>query len=229
MDYWDHIEESLENIRRSTVTLSDGLAEMRKRVLKADRLTEELDQERSRLKKIENELNKFKQAVSNIEDSVCGAMESARNGAYSPDLPVELRTRLLDIFRSVFSELQSAGIEVIIPKLGEQIDPRKHAVKGRAKSSLSGDEVADVITWGYLFPSGAVREAEVLVGDGTQVESEKDPPVKRQPTKVKGIAMIVDEDSSSTKTSKKPSVKTGGALFDKLAEAAEKNKDKLSE
>jgi uncharacterized glyoxalase superfamily protein PhnB len=229
MDYWERIEESLESIRRSTVILSENLVEMRKKALQADRLLDDLNKEKSRLNAMEADLNKLTQAVSNIEDSVRSAMESARKGAYSSDLSVELRTRLLDMFRHVFSELQSAGIEVIIPKLGDKIDPRKHAVKGRAKSPLSSDEIADVITWGYSFPSGAVREAEVLVGDGTQASSEQEPSVKPQPTKVKGIAMIVEEDSETPKTRKKSSVKTGGALFDKLAEAAEKNKDKLVE
>jgi hypothetical protein len=86
---------------------------------------------------------------------------------------------------------------------------------------LDGTHVADVVSWGYRFPSGPGKSAEILVGDGS-LAPQKEEPLPEEPSEKEGIKMIV-EDDDQPKAKTKAKKKEPETMFEKLSEAAEKN------
>jgi len=79
-----------------------------------------------------------------------------------------------------------------------------------------------VVSWGYRFPSGVGKSAEILVGDGSLAPTVEEP-LPEEPSEKAGIKMIVEEDAGAPKAKAKPKKKEPETMFEKLAEAAEKN------
>ncbi|MEM4409454.1 MAG: hypothetical protein QXI19_12010, partial [Candidatus Caldarchaeum sp.] len=119
-------------------------------------------------------------------------------------------------------------------RIGDSVDPAKHLVRGKTRSPLSGSQVADVVSWGYKFPSGDSRPAEVLVGDASISEPEPETPPE-PPKERAGIPMLLDSEESPApattgkqhepKTAKTKKEKTP-TPFDELMKAAERNRQK---
>jgi hypothetical protein len=128
---------------------------------------------------------------------------------------------MLGLAKLVFTQLKSAGFEVIIPDIGDGVDPSRHTVKGRSKSQWDGTHIADVVSWGYRFPSGAGKSAEILVGDGS-LAPQKEEPLPEEPSEKEGIKMIVEDDVEQ-KAKAKAKKKEPTTMFEKLEEAAENN------
>lgn len=167
------------------------------------------------LSQTESSLATAETALAKIEGSILEMIATATHSLHDPEVPLKGRQRMLGLATKVFAQLKGSGFEVIIPEIGMDVDPSRHSVKGRAKSHLDGNHVADVVSWGYRFPSGAGKTAEILVGDASLA------PVEEEPSEKEGIKMIVEEDDTPKtkgKAKKKPET-----MFEVLAEAAEKN------
>ncbi|HWP31104.1 MAG TPA: hypothetical protein VNK96_05195 [Fimbriimonadales bacterium] len=195
---------------------------------------EELEE---RIKDLEARGTAAKEALEKFEDALAKAIRKANEETVNPQFDLDTRLNLMDVFRKAFSELANVGIRVWIPKVGEPIDPEKHLVRGRAENGGYSDEVADVLTWGFRFPTGLHQHAEVLVGNLSRVEetSEKEEePVGPGgiPQPKAGISMVLDEETDSDESEAATSQKKGKTaeedLFEKLREAAQKNTQKRS-
>jgi hypothetical protein len=181
----------------------------------------ELKSTSASLSDAESALAKAEESLSKIEGTIIEMISVATHALHDPEVPLKGRQRMLGLAQLVFAQLKHAGFEVIIPEVGFAVDPSRHTVKGRAKSHLDGTHVADVVSWGYRFPSGSGKSAEILVGDGSLAPS-KEEPLPEEPSEKEGIKMIVEEEESP-KAKSKAKRKEPETMFEKLTEAAEKN------
>ena len=182
----------------------------------------ELKSTSASLTEAERSLQTAEASLSKIESTIIEMIAAATHELHNPDVPLKGRQRMLGLAKTVFAQLKTAGFEVIIPEVAEGVDPSRHTVKGRAKSHLDGTHVADVVSWGYKFPSGAGKTAEILVGDSS-LAPVADEPLPEEPSEKEGIKMIVEEDVEAPKAKAKAKKKEPETMFEKLAEAAEKN------
>lgn len=171
----------------------------------------------------EKELASVNSALEKVESSILKMIAAATHALHDPDVPLKGRQRMLGLAKLTFAELSSSGFEVIIPEVGTPVDPSRHSVKGRAKSHHDGTTVADVVSWGYRFPSGSGKTAEILVGDASLAPVAEEP-LPEEPSEKEGIKMIVEEapEPPKEKARAKPK-KEPTTMFEKLAEAAEQN------
>lgn len=222
----EEFEQAAGQMQEAAALLKVRLPALKKALRQADLAIQETDALRRSHADALERIDQFASALSEIEGALKHGMQAAQKALHNHAIPVEERARLLDFARAVFEPLAKAGFEVIIPALGETIDDAQHSVKGSAKSELDGTKVADIISWGYRFPSGDQRTAEVLVGDGSLVEHEEREQAEAPapPTAKAGISMVVPDDAKK-RPSKKPKTTTSGAdLFERLEEAARKNR-----
>lgn len=220
------IRASLENVS----VLLPALDTMSAKAKKAEELEE-------RIKDLEARGTAAKEALEKFEDALAKAIRKANEEAVNPQFDLDTRLHLMEVFRKAFSELANVGIRVWIPKVGEPIDPEKHLVRGRAENGGYSDEVADVLTWGFRFPTGLHQHAEVLVGNLSRIEETSEEKEEESvgpggiPQPKAGISMVLDEDAGE-ETEPTASQKKGKTseedLFEKLREAAEKNTRKRS-
>jgi hypothetical protein len=189
---------------------------------KAVKKTEsELKQTTASLSQAETSLATAESALAKIEGSILEMIAAATHALHDPEVPLKGRQRMLGLATKVFAQLQGSGFEVIIPEIGVNVDPSRHSVKGRAKSHLDGTHVADVVSWGYRFPNGSGKTAEVLVGDAS-LAPVKEEPLPEEPSEKEGIKMIVEEEGTP-KAKAKAKKQEPETMFEILAEAAEKN------
>lgn len=188
----------------------------------ANKSEEQLKKTSASLSETETSLANAASALEKIEKSILEMIAAATESLHDPEIPLKSRQRMLGLATKVFAQLQGSGFEVIIPEIGKPVDPSRHTVKGRAKSSLDGTQVADVVSWGYRFPSGAGKTAEILVGDAS-LAPVKEEPLPEEPSEKEGIKMIVEEGSPPKEKAKAKAKKEPETMFEKLAEAAEKN------
>lgn len=182
----------------------------------------ELKSTSATLAEMEVSLASAESTLSKIESTVLEMIDAATHALHDPEVPLKGRQRMLGLAKLVFAQLKNAGFEVIIPEIGDGVDPSWHTVKGRSKSHLDGTHVADVVSWGYKFPSGAGKSAEILVGDASLAPVAEEP-LPEEPSEKAGIKMIVEEETEAQKTKTKAKKKEPETMFEKLAEAAEKN------
>jgi len=180
----------------------------------------ELKKTAESLNKTESSLEMAESAVAKIEGSILEMIDAATHSLHDPEIPLKSRQRMLVLATNVFDQLRGSGFEVIIPEIGTGVDPSRHTIKGRAKSHLDGTHIADVVAWGYKFPSGAGKTAEILVGDASLAPVQEEP-LPEEPSEKEGIKMIVEEDDAPRAKSRKK--KEPATMFEKLTEAAEKN------
>ncbi len=213
--------ELQNSAEQNEAQLRDSAEKTESDLRKAVKKTEtELKQTAASLSQTESSLATAETALAKIEGSILEMIAAATHSLHDPEVPLKGRQRMLGLATKVFAQLKGSGFEVIIPEIGMSVDPSKHSVKGRSKSHLDGMHVADVVSWGYRFPSGAGKTAEVLVGDASLAPVEEEP-LPEEPSEKEGIKMIVEEDDTpktKAKAKKKPET-----MFEKLAEAAEKN------
>lgn len=221
----DEFERAAEQMQEAAALLKVRLPALKKALRAADAAVEETDTLRRTHAEALERLDQFASALSEIEGAIKQALDSTQKALHDHSIPIDERARLLDLARSTFEPLARAGFEVIIPSLGENLNDERHVVKGSAKSELDGTKIADIISWGYRFPSGEEKKAEVLVGDGSLSESKETPTETPAPPSAKaGISMVVPDDE--TKRASKPhKTPTGSAgLFERLEEAARRNR-----
>ena len=174
------------------------------------------------LTEIEAALATAESSLSKIEGTILEMIDVATHALHDPEIPLKGRQRMLGLAKLIFAKLKNAGFEVVIPEIGVAVDPSRHTVKGRAKSHLDGTHVADVVSWGYRFPSGAGKAAEILVGDASLAPVAEEP-LPEEPSEKAGIKMVIEEETEAPKAKAKAKKKEPETMFDKLAEAAEKN------
>jgi hypothetical protein len=222
----EEFERAAEQMQEAAALLKVRLPALKKAMRAADAALEETDALRRSHAEALERIDQFASALSGIEGAIKKSMEAAQKALHDHGIPVDERARLLHLVRETFGPLSIAGFEVIVPVIGEAIDDTKHTVKGSAKSELDGTKVADIISWGYRFPSGDQRTAEVLVGDGSLIEQEEREPAEppAAPSAKAGISMVVsdEDDKRTTKARKAPA--RGSDLFERLEEAARKNR-----
>lgn len=217
---------AVELLEQAAELLRDNLPELEKRVAQAKKLAQDFDAAKIALEKAEERANSATIALRTMESAVEAALDAARESVYAGNATVEQKLKLLELFKSAFSHLSKAGFEIWIPQIGEPIDPERFLIRGRAKSQLGADAVADVVSWGFKFPSGAMRQAEVLAGDGSVKPAEETPSAKHRPTPKAGISMLMPEKDESPKPKRKQPTTTADSIFDQLTQAAQKNRPK---
>ncbi|MCH8274867.1 MAG: hypothetical protein IH851_08755 [Armatimonadetes bacterium] len=219
------LEDALRRIEDGTRDLSEQLPAMRSFAEKARKTEQALEQSRSKLAESEKREKTATVALEGIEQAIMKAMDAAKGYVHKPEYSLEERLTMMRLCRKAFSKLSAAGFDIWIPEIGDAVDPAKHTVSGRAKSKLGGDRVADVVSWGYSFPGGEARAAEVLVGDGSLARKERTEKPRAAKPKVKaGIAMVVDDKTARTKKgARKTAKKVAATPFDQLAQAANRN------
>ncbi|MGI8923782.1 MAG: hypothetical protein ACR2HJ_07040 [Fimbriimonadales bacterium] len=216
------IERSIEMLHQAADGLAGGLPALRKEIDGGAEAKATLDKTSRLLLEAESQLASASASLGGIEAAVLDSMSAAREGLHDPTLSLETRLEVVRLCQKLFSKLASAGFEVDIPEIGAPVSLDRHAVKGRARSKLGKAEVADVISWGYRFPSGQSQLAEVLVGDASLREEAEEPAKPSPPSRKSGIAMVIDEDRDPRV---KKAAKAPATMFDQLAEAAERNKE----
>jgi len=214
--------ELQSSAQQNEVRLRDSAEKTESDLKKVVKKTEtELKQTSASLSQAETSLATAETALAKVEGSILEMIAAATRALHDPEVPLKGRQRMLGLATQVFAQLKGSGFEVIIPEIGVSVDPSRHSVKGRAKSHLDGTHVADVVSWGYRFPSGAGKTAEILVGDAS-LAPVKEEPLPEEPSEKEGIKMIV-EDEVVPKSKAKTKKKEPETMFEKLAEAAEKN------
>ena len=216
-------KELRESFEQNEAQLRSASEKTEADLLKAYNKTEgELKATSKSLTEAEKSLKTAEASLGKIEVTIIEMISAATHALHDPEVPLKGRQRMLGLAKLVFAQLKEAGFEVIIPEVAEGVDPSRHTVKGRAKSHLDGTHVADVVSWGYRFPSGAGKSAEILVGDGS-LAPVADEPLPEEPSEKEGIKMIVEEDVETPQSKAKTKKKQPETMFDILAEAAEKN------
>lgn len=220
------VVEALEAVKAGMARLDDAVAAF----LDDFRSLSDI---RAQLKEVKGELDLIRareetlgSAVSRIESAMHSAIKVARESVSDPSLSPEERVHLHACVSRVFGEFGSAGFDVFAPEIGSSFDESQHVCVGTAQSSLGPEAIADVVAWGYSFPSGDRRPAEVLVGSGSkseEVAGSPAPDVSDAASKA-GIAMRLEE--SKTPEKKRKVTAEGGGLFEHLAEAAKRNQQK---
>ncbi|MBA3726815.1 MAG: hypothetical protein H0W86_10270 [Armatimonadetes bacterium] len=218
-----NIERSIEMLRQAADGLAGGLPALRKEFEAGVETKATLDKTSRLLLETESQLANVSRSLGGIEGAVLDSMSAAREGLHDPTVSLESRMEVLRLCQKLFSKLAPAGFEVDIPEIGVPVSLDRHAVKGRARSKLGSTEIADVISWGYRFPSGQSQLAEVLVGDASLRDEAEEAAKPSPPSKKAGIAMVIDEDTDPR--AKKAAKKVPATMFDHLAEAAERNKE----
>lgn len=66
--------------------------------------------------------------------------------------------------------LDAEGVEEIAPDVGDEVDPRQHEVMLRVESDQPADHIAEVFESGYRHGDTVLREAQVSVSAGTELE-----------------------------------------------------------
>lgn len=215
--------KALDALMELRESLDDDIESLKKLVQKKEELAAQLAKTQSELSQAKQTEKQSTEALSKIESGILEAMNRAQKAVVSPDLSVDERLKLLAHTRTTFDGLKGIGFEVWIPTIGDKVDSDKHSVQGKTESEQGADRVADVVSWGYKFPSGNGKAAEVIVGDGSLKKGEKKTEAPKPPTAKAGISMVFDEPEEPKKTKPKPK-SDGESLFDSLAEAAKKNK-----
>ena len=215
------VEQSIEMLRKAADALAQGLPHLQRELKQSSETKANLDRTSKLLVEAEGQLSTVSDSLAKIESAILQSMNTAKDGLHDPSISLDTRLQMLKVCKELFAKLAAAGFYVTIPEIGASVDMNLHNVKGKARSKLGKSEIADVIAWGYSFPSGQSQLADVLVGDASLLESEEEP-VAHAPTAKAGIAMVLDEETARQKQTTK---KTPDTLFDKLAEAAERNKE----
>lgn len=218
--------EALEAVKAGVARLDAALAAVLDDVRSLRDVRAQLADLRGGFESIKSRAESLDAAVAKIEAALHSAMNVARDSVCDPSLSPEDRVRLHACVARVFSEFGQAGFEVYAPEIGSRLDESRHACVGTAKSSLGPEEIADVVAWGYSFPSGDRRLAEVLVGSGSPNVEVEEPDTQDAPSAAPkaGISMRLDEPKAPEK--KKKATAGAGGLFDQLAEAAKRNQKK---
>ncbi len=222
----EEIQAALDAVVQAGETLEANLPKLKKQLERMRGLEADLAATQNELADGRKNLDTAVRALDSIEAALLDAMEVAKRRIYDAKLSIDAKFEMLKIVRDTLARLGPAGFEIWIPELGEPIDPDKHIIRGKAKSEHGSTQVGDVVTWGYRFASGKGQAAEVLAGDGSMAEHDtpKEEPPKKKTDKA-GISMVIpDEQAPAAPKKKKPT--TGEGLFDNLAEAAKRNKDK---
>jgi molecular chaperone GrpE (heat shock protein) len=230
-ELWNDLESALEALHEAAATLQVKLPKVRKAYEKAAEATEQLQAARRQLESLEARLEKYATALAELESCVLDSIQDAQAYLHDHSIPVAERERLLDLVRKLFRPLERAGFQLIVPSIGDTLDDERHAVKGRARSPFGAQQIADIVAWGYRFPSGEERKAEVLVGDGSVMEQPAElEPEPAAPAPKEGITMVLDP-AGPAKKAKPPGVASekGTSLFEKLEEAAKRNRGETSE
>ncbi len=215
------VEQSIEMLRKAADALAEGLPHLQRELKQSSETKVQLDKTSKLLVDAEGQLSTVSDALAKIEGAILQSMNAAKDGLHNPSLSLDTRLQMLTLCKELFAKLASAGFHVAIPEIGAPVDMNLHNIKGKARSKLGKSEIADVIAWGYSFPSGQSQLADVLVGDASLLETEEEPAGK-PPTAKAGISMVLDDETGGQKqTVRKPP----DTLFDKFAEAAERNKE----
>jgi hypothetical protein len=216
------LEAAAQALKKTADAISSGLPALGKELADGTESRRRLDESVKLLAEAERKVTELSDSLAGIEGAVLQAMGAAKEGLHNSKLSVDSRLEMLRITQSLFSKMAAAGFHITIPSIGDKLDGDLHAPKGKAKSLLGKGDIADVISWGYRFPSGTGQLAEVLVGDGSLTETEEQP-AAGPPSPKAGISMVVEEEPQKASAPRKPK-KASDTLFDHLAEAAEKNR-----
>jgi hypothetical protein len=214
--------ESLANTLKAQLPALQAFA--RDSAKKEDELAHALKQ----LGELKIRENNASEALKAIESALRLAMDTARENIIQPQHSLEERLKLLSLCADTFAQLAKAGFEIWIPRIGDPVDPAKHIVRGKTHSPLNDSQVADVVSWGYRFPSGDSRLAEVLVGDASVPAEEPQTPPE-PPKERAGIPMLQDTEEPPQKPpAKAPKTKKEQppTPFEELMKAAERNRQK---
>jgi hypothetical protein len=221
----DQVRKTAELLRKTADDLVAGLPAVEADLAAGVKAAADLAQTARTLKSSRDKLTEAEKSLASIEDSLIKAMDAARAVLHDPASPIETRMSMLALCQKVFAQFAAAGFAITIPAPGEKVDTHRHNVKGSAHSKHDKAQVADVISWGYRFPSGAEHAADILVGDGTQQDQAEAPPKPPPPKPSKsGIAMVIEKDAEQPEKPKKKPAKPV-TVFDQLAEAAERNRE----
>jgi hypothetical protein len=217
------IKSALDSLKAAVSALADAFPDIERRFAEADAAESEIAKLRVRAESAEQSAKSALDSLSAMESAVLQSMDAAKEFVFKSSTTLEAKVEMLDLCRQSLQGLKGAGFDIWIPRIGDRIDPDMHVVRGRAKSEFGSEAVADVVTWGYRFPSGAGQSAEVLSGDGSvkRVADEEAPPPK--PASKAGIEMVVP-DSPGAKPKHRKSKAEDSSLFDQLSEAAKKKK-----
>lgn len=216
------IEQAIESLKAAADAIASGLPAVRKELVSAAELRTNFDAVSRTLAEANAQLGTAAKALDSIEASLIASMDEAMNIVHDKTHSVETRKALLHLCQQAYTKLAAAGFNINIPSIGQPIDTRIHTPKGKAKSIHGDNVIADVIRWGYSFPSGQGRLAEVLAGDGSLSEESEKAAKPSQPSSKAGISMVLDEDEAGQGKHKKAKPTT---LFEQLAEAAERNQE----
>ncbi len=219
----EKIAATVDSLAALRDSLDDDIESLKAIVDKKDALAAKLSILETELKQSKLSEKSALEALEKIENGILDVMNRAQKAMLSKEHSVADKLKLLAHTRATFEGLKSIGFEIWIPSIGDKVDSERFSVQGKAESELGGDRVADVISWGFKFPSGKGQLAEVLVGDGSGKKQEKKTETPKPPSAKAGISMLFDEPETPKKQKEKPKSESE-SLFDSLAEAAKKNK-----
>jgi len=231
--------ETLQKLSQAIQQIRDGLENASHLLPTLNEIgtkAKEAEELEERIEDLEARGTAAKEALEKFEDALAKAIRKANEETVNPQFDLDTRLHVMDVFRKAFSELANVGIRVWIPRIGDPVDPEKHLVRGRAENGGYSDEVADVLTWGFRFPTGLHQHAEVLVGNRSRIEEtpeeKEEEPVGPGgiPQPKAGISMVLDEEPMSVGSEPAASRNKRNTaeedLFEKLREAAQKNTQK---
>ncbi len=225
------LQQALEQMEAIAKTLKAQLPTLQTFAQKHAKTEEDLNNTLKQLNELQIREKNASQALKDIESALRLALDTARDNITNPKHSIEERLKLLSLCADTFAQLAKAGFEIWIPRIGDPVDPTKHVIRGKTHSPLNATQIADVVSWGYRFPSGDSRLAEVLIGDASIPTEETQPPPE-PPKERAGIPMLLPKEEPPKKTPRKtttPKKEKAPTPFDELMKAAERNRQKKKE
>ncbi|MFB6299571.1 MAG: nucleotide exchange factor GrpE [Halobacteriales archaeon] len=138
----------------------------------------EIDDLESRLKRTQADFQNYKKRAKDkqerikeraTEELVTELIEVRDNlaRALEQDVSTDIRDGVEATLNSFDRILADENVEVVDPDSGEEVDPRRHEVVHRTESDQPEGTIAEVYRPGYEMAGSMLREAQVVVSDGS--------------------------------------------------------------
>lgn len=174
-------EELTGAVRREVMLLVEELASFEVEVdelqSRVETLSTQLEKERDEFKSYKQQREERMEEERNqyIQDVFTGIIDVHANMyrglATDHDTVRDVKNGFELTFSQLEDELQSHGVEVLLPEQGESVTPEVHDIIGEVTSeTVAVDSVARVHTPGYSFNGDVIKPAKVIVSAGPTTE-----------------------------------------------------------
>jgi len=162
-------DEQIEAARELGERIVELEAELDAKDEQADELTDKLARSRADFqnykKRTKKQHDQIKQrATADLVSQFTSVRENLIR-ALDQDEGADIRPGVESTLEEFDSILDSEGVEIISPELGESVDPNRHEVMMRVDSDQPPGTIADVYQEGYAIDDQVLQAAQVTVSE----------------------------------------------------------------